>query len=85
MIAGLTHGIARSNRSEISGSELALYLRERVENYPSSQQTPDFGTFDFDERGELMIPLAVDPEQDASGVGFGPANPSLQFMGLAVA
>ncbi|HEX8113064.1 MAG TPA: caspase family protein [Kofleriaceae bacterium] len=57
VIEALTHGIAHAGQRETTGSELALYVQHRVMTHPSSEQTPDFGTFDFDERGELMIPL----------------------------
>lgn len=58
LIEGLTRGLEHLGRPSITGSELALYVQRRVEMYPSSQQTPDFGTFDFDNRGEMVIPLA---------------------------
>lgn len=37
-------------------SELALYLQKRVREYPHSRQTPDFGAFELDDRGEMMLP-----------------------------
>jgi hypothetical protein len=57
LIAGLTHGLAGSGHRVTTGSELGLYVQNRVQTYPGSRQTPDFGTFDFDDRGELTIPL----------------------------
>jgi uncharacterized caspase-like protein len=61
LLEGLTGGIRPSNRLVTTGSELALYVRQRVDSYPKSRkQTPDFGAFDWDERGEMLIPLAID-------------------------
>jgi formylglycine-generating enzyme len=56
LIEGLTYGIRPDSRVT-TGSELGLYLQRRVETYPESRQTPDFGTFAFDERGEMLIHL----------------------------
>jgi hypothetical protein len=30
-----------------------------VESYPDARQTPDFGGFAFDDRGEMLIPVAA--------------------------
>lgn len=59
LIEGLTNGIGRDNSRVVTGSELALYVQRRVQTYPNSRQTPDFGTFAFDDRGEMAIPLAI--------------------------
>lgn len=66
LIEGLTHGIPRGDNRLTTGSELGLYVQRRVETYPGSRQTPDFGTFAFDDRGEMTIPLATEP-LDAPG------------------
>jgi hypothetical protein len=69
LIAGLTHSLAGGGRRVTTGSELGLYVQNRVETYPGSRQTPDFGTFDFDDRGELMTPLLSErPEEPAESV-----------------
>lgn len=65
LIEGLTHGLVRDARHFTTGSELGLYVQQRVQTYPGSRQTPDFGTFDFDDRGELPIPLAIEPTAQA--------------------
>lgn len=57
LIEELAHGLHQANEQMITASELGLRLQKRVSSYPDSQQTPDFGTFAFDERGELMIAL----------------------------
>ena len=59
LIEGLRHDPRKRERRVITGSELGLYIRQRVEQYPHSQQTPDFGAFAFDDRGEMMIPLTA--------------------------
>jgi hypothetical protein len=67
LIEGLTRDLGQADSRVTTGSELGLYLQRRVESYPNSRQTPDFGAFDFDDRGEMVISLAceqsVDPTQ----------------------
>src|SRR5262249_4852495 len=48
LIEGLSGGIVRNGRQTTTGSELGLYVQQRVQTYPGTHQTPDFGTFDFD-------------------------------------
>jgi hypothetical protein len=60
LIEALTHGLCKDSEPATTGSELWLYVRRRVRAFPNSQQTPDFGTFAYDERGELVIPLRID-------------------------
>jgi uncharacterized caspase-like protein len=57
LIEGLTYGLRRRGHHATTGSELGLYVQRRVATYPDSRQTPDFGTFEFDDRGEILIPL----------------------------
>ncbi|HEX7837311.1 MAG TPA: SUMF1/EgtB/PvdO family nonheme iron enzyme [Kofleriaceae bacterium] len=61
LMEGLTDGIGRGGGRVTTGSELGLYVQRRVQTYPHSRQTPDFGTFAFDDRGEMVIPLVVEP------------------------
>ena len=63
LIEGLTGGLGRGGDRATTGSELGLYVQRRVETYPDSGQTPDFGTFAFDDRGEMVIPLLIDPPE----------------------
>jgi uncharacterized caspase-like protein len=63
LIEALTDGIKKNGRRVTTGSELGLYVQGRVQTYPGSTQTPDFGTFAFDDRGEMIIPLAIDSPQ----------------------
>jgi len=61
LIEGLTEGLRRGGRRVATGSALGLYVQQRVQTYPHSQQTPDFGTFAFDDRGEMVFPLVIEP------------------------
>ena len=57
LIEGLTAGLAGRGRTVATGSEIGLYVQQRVTTYPDSAQTPDFGTLELDNRGELLIGL----------------------------
>jgi hypothetical protein len=59
LLEGLTGGLAKDSRVEATGSELGIYIQQRVASYSGSQQTPDFGTLEFDDRGELVVPIAT--------------------------
>lgn len=59
LIEALTGGLRRKDELATTGSELGLYLQQRVGAYPHSRQTPDFGTFAFDDRGEMVIPFSI--------------------------
>jgi nucleoside phosphorylase len=49
----------------ITGSQIGHYLQRRVSSYPGSLQTPDFGSFEGDMRGELIIQLASSTKSSA--------------------
>jgi hypothetical protein len=57
LIQALTGGLPREGRQTATGTELGIHLQRRVKDYPNSRQTPDFGAFELDDRGELLIPL----------------------------
>lgn len=87
LIEGLRRELSYRGRAYATGSELGLYLQREVSAYPASQQTPDFGTFELDDRGELILPLfgyrlAEDKEPLASQpapqpeLAGGPSSPS---------
>lgn len=57
LIEGLTGGLTRHGRPEVTGSEIGLYVQQRVSSYTDSQQTPDFGTLELDHRGEIVVPI----------------------------
>jgi hypothetical protein len=66
LIEGLTGGlpgdVVWNGRPVITGSQIAQYVRQRVQTYPGRpgwRQTPDFGCFDFDDRGEMLIPVLI--------------------------
>lgn len=61
LIEGLNWGAADLDRNGlVSAYELGLYLQQRVGQASASKQTPDFGSFHLDERGELVISLRDD-------------------------
>jgi uncharacterized caspase-like protein len=64
LMEGLTHGLRRGGARVTTGSELGLYVQRRVQTHPHSQQTPDFGTFALDDRGEMVIPLAGEASEE---------------------
>lgn len=57
LLEGLEGKLARPDREAVTGSELGAYLQRRVRELSEKQQTPDFGAFHRDERGELVIPV----------------------------
>src|ERR1044071_361569 len=46
-------------RRAVTGSELGVYLQQRVRAYPESRQTPDLGAFDLDDRRDIVMRVAV--------------------------
>ncbi len=61
LIQGLNWGAADLDRNGLVTSyELGLYLQQQVGQASASKQTPDFGSFHLDERGELVISLRDD-------------------------
>lgn len=67
MIQGLRYGDADSDfNGFVTTSELALYLQQVVAQKTQQQQTPDFGSFLYDQRGELVfrLPDAGRPTQE---------------------
>jgi Caspase domain len=61
LIEALSGGLAQGGRTEVASSDIGAYVRERVTSFPGSQQTPDFGALEFDQRGDLVIPLGLPP------------------------
>ena len=49
----------------ITVTELFAFVSGRVGTASESRQTPDFGAFKFDNRGELVLTLETDPFEDA--------------------
>jgi Caspase domain len=66
LIEALTHGLrSATDETLVTGSEIGLYVQHRVSGYQDSSQTPDFGTLELDDRGELVILLPRDPSAPA--------------------
>ncbi len=58
LVEALAHGKAdNDNKGFVTSSEMALYVQKQVATWSNSQQTPDFGSFELDNRGELVISL----------------------------
>ena len=57
LLEGLQRDLARGGRPYTTGSELGLYLQKQVSRYGEPRQTPDFGTLELDDRGELVMPV----------------------------
>jgi len=58
LIDGLNSGAADlDGDGVVTSSELGLYLQQTVGRYSESAQTPDFGSFYLDDRGELILPI----------------------------
>jgi hypothetical protein len=64
LIEALTHGLRQGENRVTTGSELGVYLQRRVADYPHTQQTPDFGTLAFDDRGEMVLSLLPPPPRE---------------------
>ncbi|MFO0701112.1 MAG: caspase family protein [Nitrospira sp.] len=58
LINGLNCGKSDIDRNGlVTSSELSLYIQQQVGESSQSKQTPDFGSFHYDDRGELGISL----------------------------
>ena len=72
LIEGLNWGAADLDRNGLVTSyELGLYLQQRVGQASDSKQTPDFGSFGLDDRGELVISLRDDTFDAVKARAFG--------------
>lgn len=83
LIEGLTGGLARDGNREVTGSEIGVYVQQRVTGYSASMQTPDFGTLELDNRGELVLPVATLDEVPVALLQSGsrprPASAAIEF------
>jgi hypothetical protein len=68
LLEGLQYGLRERGSTLITGSEIGLYVQRRVQTYPHSRQTPDFGTFAFDDRGEMVISLAAEADHATAAI-----------------
>jgi hypothetical protein len=60
LIEGLPRAFGEPGNA-ITGSELGVRLQRRVSEFSQHTQTPDVGSFGFDNRGELVIPIPDGP------------------------
>jgi hypothetical protein len=61
LVQGFDWGTADTDGNGLVTSfELGLYLQQRVGQASDSRQTPDFGSFALDDRGEMVISLRSD-------------------------
>jgi len=69
LLEGLAQGLADFDRNGIiSSAELALYVQQRVGQKCGSAQTPEYGSFHFDDRGELLFFLPNKSSAEADDV-----------------
>ncbi len=62
LIDGIDTGSADLNGDGvITSSELGLYLQQQVGRATASSQTPDYGSFYLDDRGEMLLPVSPQP------------------------
>jgi hypothetical protein len=57
LIEALTWRLEETGQRVVTGSEIGLHLQRQVKAHTNAQQTPDFGVFYFDDRGEMVIPV----------------------------
>ena len=70
LIRGLQYGDADSDfNGVVTTSELAVYLQQEVAQKTRRQQTPDFGSFMYDQRGELVFELADTERRETTTPG----------------
>lgn len=58
LIEGFETGDIAPQRTQVTGTELGVYLERRVGEFTHGAQTPDCGAFEFDQRGDLVIEFA---------------------------
>lgn len=58
LVQGLRTGAADLDKDGlIATTELGFYLQQSVSRYSGDLQTPDFGTFALDNRGDMILPI----------------------------
>jgi hypothetical protein len=70
LIEAFSGGLAEGGRHHATGRELGMYLQRRVRSYPPSTQTPDFGTFELDDRGDIVVPTLADQAVSDAATAF---------------
>jgi hypothetical protein len=66
LIDGFETGDITPGAAQVTGTELGLYLQKRVAERTEDAQHPDFGAFELDGRGDLVVDL-VPAEGAAEG------------------
>jgi tetratricopeptide (TPR) repeat protein len=70
LINGLTSKEADyDHNSIVTSSELGLYLQQQVGQTSESKQTPDFGSFHLDDRGEMALSFKLEDIETHSQLG----------------
>lgn len=70
LIEALTGGlVASAGESLVTGTDIGRYVQRRVSSYPKSEQTPDFGALELDDRGELFVRVRPIDVQQLVGTG----------------
>jgi len=68
LIEALTGGlVASAGDSLVTGTDIGRYVQRRVSSYPKSEQTPDFGALELDDRGELFVRVRPIDVQQLAG------------------
>ena len=61
LLQGLSDGSAGDKNGIITSRELGLYIQQVVGQDPTSKQTPDYGSFYLDDRGEMVLSVSAQP------------------------
>ncbi len=75
--------VARIGDSLVTGSEIGHYVRRRVRESTCEQQTPDIGTLELDDRGELLVSLprpSTSAEPRVASCAREPRRPDSQHL-----
>jgi len=85
LIEGLGGGLVQHGTQVATGREIGDYVVRRVRSYPQSSQTPDVGTFDLDDRGDILVPIldVGAATEQGSGEGAAPTQPSTMTVPMA--
>jgi len=84
LLEGLSGGLAEDGQRVATGTEIGQYIQKRVSSYPHTTQTPDFGAFELDGRGDIVVPIlcqgaaSEEPRSKLPGPAPLTATPSVQ-------
>jgi very-short-patch-repair endonuclease len=57
MLIEALNGGLQSQQGYVTGTALGMHIQEQVIRYTKALQTPDFGSMELDNRGEMLFPL----------------------------